>query len=82
MNSSSGVSPARNFVASVLKSSNSRCEDRDHVPGHVLQDLGVLERAAPAGMEAGSIVGILLDPGAWPGCSRPALRAAVDELLR
>ena len=49
MNSSSGVSPARNFVGLRLEVVELPLEDRDHVPGHVLQDLGVRERAARGG---------------------------------
>ncbi len=74
--------PSRNFVASVLKSSNSRCEDRDHVPGHVLQDLGVLERATSFGTDTGSIWRDLL-PGAarTDRCGAPG-GARVDIALK
>ena len=49
MNSSSGISPARNLRGLGLEVVELALEDRDHVPGHVLQDLGVLERAALGG---------------------------------
>ena len=49
MNSSSGMSPCEELGGLRLEVVELPLEDRDHVPGHVLQDLGVLERAALGG---------------------------------
>ena len=45
MNSSSSVCPSRNLLGLGVEVVELALEDRDHVPGHVLEDLGVLERA-------------------------------------
>ena len=49
MNSSSGMSPGEEFGGLGLEVVELPLDDRDHVPGHVLQDLGVRERAALGG---------------------------------
>jgi hypothetical protein len=67
MNSSSGISPARNLLEVV----ELLLEDREHVPGHVLQDLWVLERAALRGDGTWLHVAKPPDPDARPGVRSP-----------
>ena len=49
MNSSSGSLAGEELRGLRLEVVELALQDRDHVPGHVLQDLGVLERAALGG---------------------------------
>ena len=46
MNSSSGMSPGEELAGLRLEVVVLALEDRDDVPGHVLEDLGILERAS------------------------------------
>ncbi len=70
MNSSSGVSPARNLRRLGLEVVELPLEDRDHVPGDVLEDLGVRERAALGGDGTWLHCERPPDPGVGPGCCR------------
>src|SRR5665213_1081568 len=67
MNSSSGVSPARNLVDSVLKSSYSRRRIGITCPGTFWRTSGSSSVPRGAGVEAGSILRNLLNRAAARG---------------
>ena len=46
MNSGSSISPRMNFAAVGVEVVELALEDRDDVAGNVLEDLGILDRAA------------------------------------
>ena len=72
MNSSSGSLAGEEFRGLGLEVVVLPLQDRDHVPGHVLEDLGVLKRAALGG------------DGNWLHCetswSGRSARAAFDSM--